>query len=215
MTTLSPVQSSGRNNIRRTGRGFLGVLALVYFYFCDDIVLAGPIIAVTAKWGILAGTIFGVISCAIWNIPQTLVFLGEMRNDSKSEDKYARLESIVKVIGWFQPIVVFTIAYGPRWGFVSVLGVALLYWFNSWFHNRQKGTEEQLTTRFENIADFIWRHHWLLYLALFFIGPQMSLVPVAKSNAKYSDVRRIGYKLIAVYSIEFALGYTIGFTLLF
>ena len=39
--------------------GFLAAAA--YFYVCDDVALARPIIAITARWGVLSGFVIGAL----------------------------------------------------------------------------------------------------------------------------------------------------------
>lgn len=207
---------SDKKVAKRASGGVLLAAAMVYFYFCDDIVLAGPIVAVAIKWGIAPAMIFGTIACAIWNVPQTMAFISEMYPTSKGVmTKYQRFETIVKTLGWFQPPIVLFVAFGWIGGVIGFVGVLLLKRLASWLAKYRQEADGQIGTKLTRLSEYIWQKHrrWL-YVVLFVIGPQMALLPAMNAGAPISEVKRMGYKLIAVYAVQFTLGYVVGVSVL-
>lgn len=192
---------------KRAGGGVLLAVAVAYFYWCDDALLAGPIAAATVKWGIIPALIFGAIACAIWNIPQTLVFISKGHPLAKnSTAKYDGLEKFVRTLGWCQPPILLSAAYGRVGAVIGIVGVLLLLQLTKWLSKHQDEAAGRIDTKLGRLSQFVWDKHraWVI-VALFLIGPQMALMPMMKSGASVSACKRVGFVFIAVYSLEFAI----------
>lgn len=183
--------------------------AAAYFYVCDDVTLAGPIIAITARWGVAYGILIGAAMCLLWNIPQTRVFLRQMQGGRASDNRWLRL---LEVVGWLQPVVVGYIAYGIWAALVALVLVGLLWQLTQVLQKKRSDSADWLEKHLKRFAGWLWgnggAHGWgTLLLAVFFIGPQMSLLSPLGAGVRGVKLQLIALVLLIVYSVEFAAAY--------
>lgn len=199
---------SDKKVAKRASGGVLLAAAVAYFYACDDLLLGGPIGVAAVKWGFIPALAFGAITCLIWNVPQTVLFVSGFYPSTSSSSKYQWIVKFVKLVGWCQPPVFLFVQFGVRGGVVGIAGVLLLLCLNSWLSKYRDQADERNETRLGRWSEALWmKHRRWVYVALFFIGPQMALLPVLKARVPIGMAHRWGFKFMVVYSIEFALAW--------
>lgn len=200
---------SDKKVAKRAGGGVLLAVAIAYFYACDDALLGGPIIAAASKWGIVRALAFGAIACAIWNIPQTLLFISKGHPLAKDDTaKYDGLEKFLRMLGWCQPPILLSITWGKLGAVMGVVGVLLLLLLTKWLSKYRDEAEARIDSKVGRLSRFVWEKHprWV-WAALFLIGPQMAIMPMMNSGSSVSACKRKGLVFLAVYSVEFATAY--------
>lgn len=143
-------------------------ISVAWFYFIDDFVLAGPIIAIGAITGPVIGTVVGSILCFVWNVPQTFGFIKLLELGEPIVEPEKTPVAEVKLVKALERFAIWLWNSGGFWGWVRIISM------------------------------------------IFFIGPQMALLPIWLSGVRGEEVRAQAMQLVAIYAPLFALPYAVG-----